>query len=480
MIRILILFAAFTSTTLGQVTLNVPATYPTIQQAVDVALTGDTVLVAPGFYLESVRIVDAITVESTGGPTVTEIVWPGTGDQVEVGGGGTLRGFAIHSGPGVLASAPAVLDDCVIRNNFGTGLTVAGEPFFPVGTAVVSNCVIRDNVGNDGADATCASPAEEGRPGGVFAFGQTHSFVNCLIYRNTGGAGGAGDPTCSPPEPAANGGVGGVDVNLGGFFFCNCTIADNVAGTPGPVPGGVEAFVGMTMTGCIVWGNGVPSFAATSATVEYCDIEGFTGGATNIDADPLFVDPGHDDYHLDHGSPCIDAATGAFPGCLAPPTDLDGNPRSLGADVDIGADEHVAPLPGRPGDLVLSSMTDGDGAELQSQLGHAGEALVTRFVNDSGSLTGAAPVLLGELFVVGAPPAGLPGFGLWLDPPTLFVLHDGNAVPGPLIGVTPASFGPFTIPPGLTGIVLRLQGFAFAPGTTLGYALTGANDIHFR
>ena len=65
---------------------------------------------------------------------------------------------------------------------------------------------------------------------------------------------------------------------------------------------------------------------------------------TNIDEDPLFVDQANGDFHLQAGSPCIDAGEdGAVAGLAA---DFEGTPRVLDGDdddgtatVDMGADE---------------------------------------------------------------------------------------------------------------------------------------------
>ena len=55
-------------------TINVPAEQPTIQAAIDVAVTGDVVLVAPGVYAEEIDFLGkAITVQSASGPDVTVI-----------------------------------------------------------------------------------------------------------------------------------------------------------------------------------------------------------------------------------------------------------------------------------------------------------------------------------------------------------------------------------------------------------------------
>ncbi len=87
---------------------------------------------------------------------------------------------------------------------------------------------------------------------------------------------------------------------------------------------------------------------------------GLPGGGGNIDQDPLFLSPGHwndqgtpadpsddlwveGDYHLQTSSPCIDKGENAAP--KLPATDTDGNPRKVGAKVDMGAYEHDACFP---------------------------------------------------------------------------------------------------------------------------------------
>jgi parallel beta-helix repeat protein len=58
----------------------------------------------------------------------------------------------------------------------------------------------------------------------------------------------------------------------------------------------------------------------------------------NLSVNPLFVDRASGDFHLQAGSPCIDAGdnSAVTPGN----TDLDGKPRILGSHVDIGAYEY--------------------------------------------------------------------------------------------------------------------------------------------
>jgi hypothetical protein len=55
----------------------------------------------------------------------------------------------------------------------------------------------------------------------------------------------------------------------------------------------------------------------------------------NINADPAFVNPGADDFHIQAGSPMVDQGNATY----APIDDIDGEARPMGAGFDIGADE---------------------------------------------------------------------------------------------------------------------------------------------
>jgi hypothetical protein len=67
----------------------------------------------------------------------------------------------------------------------------------------------------------------------------------------------------------------------------------------------------------------------------------------NISADPLFTNPTQGDFHIQQGSPSIDAGDNLTPNL--PDTDIDGDPRILDGDgngtaiVDMGVDEFLAP-----------------------------------------------------------------------------------------------------------------------------------------
>lgn len=71
------------------------------------------------------------------------------------------------------------------------------------------------------------------------------------------------------------------------------------------------------------------------------DIDNYSQGS-NIQADPLFVNAGAGDLHLQTGSPCINSGTNSAPSI--PSIDFDSDPRILYGTVDIGADEYRTPV----------------------------------------------------------------------------------------------------------------------------------------
>jgi hypothetical protein len=109
--------------------------------------------------------------------------------------------------------------------------------------------------------------------------------------------------------------------------FVNLTIADNtLMGIVVQPSGGGTA----SLYNSISYGNG---------TDAYVDA-GVATGNNLIGTDPLWVSPGapHFNYHLDAGSPALDAGDNAPPGGLGT-LDLDGRPRIENAIVDLGCFE---------------------------------------------------------------------------------------------------------------------------------------------
>ena len=157
---------------------------------------------------------------------------------------------------------------------------------------------------------------------------------NNIFFRNTYRSVGGGLATCQG-------------------LIINNTIIFNLSTSSFGNGGGLGRCEEAIITNNIIWGNSGAENPQVhkSSLPTYSLIQDWTGGGVgNITSDPLFVNPKNDDYHLQPGSPAIDAGstTTLF-------TDFDGDPRPIdgdrlgaggkgdGSDFDIGADEFVIP-----------------------------------------------------------------------------------------------------------------------------------------
>lgn len=80
-----------------------------------------------------------------------------------------------------------------------------------------------------------------------------------------------------------------------------------------------------------VWGNGT-NYASNNMPAP--DLTGING---NVSTNPLFANPGSEDWHLSACSPLIDTGTNDY----APSFDYEGDARPFNAITDIGADEYT-------------------------------------------------------------------------------------------------------------------------------------------
>jgi hypothetical protein len=269
----------------------------------------------------------------------------------------TFSGNWAHSGGAMMnrVGSRLVVIDCVFNSNAvtwsGGGMvnTSLSAPPAPSDTVVI-NCTFTGNTAeryaggmyNELSDPTvvdCTFSENEGLWGGGMQNGSSDATIaNCTFIANVATlsvGGGMSNYDCSPT-------------------VANCTFSGNWAVENG---GGMNngSNASPTVTNCILWGN-VPNGIGGAAAVTYSDVQGTYPGTGNIDADPLFVDPGNGDFRLSLGSPCIDAGdNAAVPEDIT--TDLDGNPRFVDDPntedtgygdpplVDMGAFEYQALCP---------------------------------------------------------------------------------------------------------------------------------------
>jgi parallel beta-helix repeat protein len=316
----------------------------TIQAGINVALTGEQVLIADGTYRGvGNRDLDfvgkAVTVCSASDNPVACVI-----DCENAG-----RGFYFHTAEG----AASALRGLTIRN--GNGTDYGGAVYCSGSSPTLIGCIFVGNTSTayGGAVACRASSAailtdctiaNNTAPygGGVYCRSSSATLVNCTIEANlaTSTGGGVNCYTASPTltncvisgNIARSSQGGAIWCNGSGIRLTNCTIVGNTAASGGgaldcrysPAP---------SLTNCILWGDAPLEISTYSSTpsITYCDVQGGWTGAGNINSDPGFAFAG--DLHVLPGSACIDAGTNSPSGGL-PAADLDGQPRPLDGNGD--------------------------------------------------------------------------------------------------------------------------------------------------
>jgi hypothetical protein len=246
-------------------------------------------------------------------------------DYITVQGGDGSAGFGIRCVDAALA-----LREVTIRGNAGPGVVGSGCAL------AISHAEISGNGGigitaTDGTLALARSRVTGNRGGGVAVTRASYDLENDIIAGN-------GDAA------SLFGGVLITQINASAdHVFAFNTVARNLAaqGMAAGVLCGVVA-APLAFASSIVVDNAGLQVDGGNCTWAYSDLapasppgSGGGAGAGNRSIDPLFVDPAHDNFHLQIASPVRDAADPAA--TLA--VDIDGDARPQGPARDMGADE---------------------------------------------------------------------------------------------------------------------------------------------
>lgn len=258
------------------------------------------------------------------------------------------------------STASPIFESCIFRNNsgeFGGAIrnvatdTGSNNSFF-------ANCTFSqnqgletggalDNLANNGTmglifNACLFSENNSPVGGAMFNFPNEGSLnaqaTNCIFYANTAESGGALD-NFAFGEDAIN------------FTITNCTFTANVA----DVGAALSTFGGgvlLNINNSIFWDNqvansggatannfagGVTNFSFSLIQEGSCDENGFVANCGNMifNQNPLFVNPVGLDFTLAPCSPALDMGTSSG----VPLEDFNGNDRSFGNGIDLGAVE---------------------------------------------------------------------------------------------------------------------------------------------
>ena len=263
----LITFIFLLGTNSHTAVIRVPADVDSIQGGINLANVGDTVLVGPGIYQESINFLgkDIVVLSEMGmdstvihGDYSKRVIIFESGENP----GAMIIGFTIENGNGGILcrnfSNPTIWR-CKIRNNdaydiygfFDGGGGIASHQSSPM----ILNSIIYDN-------------STVGFGGGILTEKSSLMLINCVIYNNQ-----ANIP------------------NSGGIFF------DPFGGHP-------------YFFNSIIWQNDIlgpyPNFPFDEYFY-YCDVEGGLIGTGNLNVLPQFIDPNLGDFHLESTSLCVNA-----------------------------------------------------------------------------------------------------------------------------------------------------------------------------
>ena len=330
--------------------IHVPADQPTIQEGINAATDGDTVLLAKGTYNESIifdgkEIVvgsefittgDSLSIEQTiihGNPgnSVVSIENEETPNAKLIGvtiTGGTGKPLSNvpHGGGIYINNASPSLENLIIKNNIASGMGggVGGGIYLMGSNAIISGCEITDNESTYG--------------GGIRCDGGNISITGCTISDNFAVQSGGGIMFLSASEARVEYSVltgnsaiyGGTIANNNSNVLINkCTFFHNTGLYGGAIQ--LEGMASAVIVNTILWKNAMNpanineiefGVGFCRADVSHCDIyggeEGVVGTGTlnwlegNLNINPQFTDTTSLDLTLPEDSPCVDAGTSLF------------------------------------------------------------------------------------------------------------------------------------------------------------------------
>jgi hypothetical protein len=322
-----------------------------IQDAIDVAVAGEIVLVTNGVYASGGKVMEGnltnrvaidkeLIVQSINGPGATTIrgalepnafVGPSAVRCAWLTNRATISGFTLYGGATRTESNPAGVD-------VGGGVKASSTNATVFNCWITSNCACsgggayKVKISNSLITANSSMAYGPGYGGGA----RECTLVNCLITKNVASGEGGGAANCALQNCAV---TKNSALTYGGGVYdsklVNCTITGNSAGDGVSYGDGAGAYYS-SITNSIVLGNtslvwGPPPAGSnySDCTIAFSCTDPLSPGAGNISVDPLLLPDG---AHLTALSPCLGAGTP-----IATGTDIDG--QAWAGAPAIGCDE---------------------------------------------------------------------------------------------------------------------------------------------
>lgn len=332
----------------------------TVGAGITAAVSGDQVWVAAGRYAERISLKSGVALYGGFAGNETQLSqrnWTVNISLVDGNGVGPVVSIT-----GSSATNSTRFDGFTVTN--GKTANGGGIYIYSASPTITNNVI------------ACCTATSNG--GGIYLNSSSAVIANNRIAANHAeGSGGGIDAVSSSPTLANNaiignsaGGGGGISFSSSSGAITNNTICGNGVSYSG---GGVamqnssvtvsNTLVAHNSSGVWVGGTKLP-------TLRYCCVYGNTGynysgmadpTGTNgmISVDPKLADVAYSKIHLQPDSPCINAGNNAD--VLAGWPDMDGQARTVGTTVDIGADESDATTwPTGPAVVVFVSSTGND------------------------------------------------------------------------------------------------------------------------
>ena len=265
----------------GHNTWNVPSQIATIQEAIDKACYGDTIIVDPGTYPGGIDFK---------GKAITLQAKPGT-EECIIDCGGAGPGVAFHRGE----QSTSVLSGFTILNADGTE---GGAIFCMNASPIIVNCLLRNNAAQYGA--------------GIFSLNANPAVTNCTIVNNTASVAGGGIYCSGSPSP----------------IVTNCILWAN-ASDQIAFEGDAPAVTYSDVQG------GYAGAGNLNADPQFIDPAG--GNYRLINSGSYYRDDWSWQWLLAPTSPCVDKGNNGAAGI--PTTDKEGRSRLCRAGADLGAYE---------------------------------------------------------------------------------------------------------------------------------------------